>query len=292
MNLEFAVLAPFALLLVAVLGLWIHRTVWMTALFLSVVAAYVTGALHGLAAPWIALLGGLAWLYARARARQGVGVSVIPRLCVGLLFFLLAVALGLALLPGFPRTVIVEGVVLSPQALPYTLALGFPKVVGGIFILGLMHEQRVRSWRELLAVLRRAAPIFLVTAVVVMLLTLALGYVKFDPKWSSLFFLWATANLLFTCLSEEAFFRGFLQRELSEIGTNRRRMAIIALGIAAVMFGLVHLAGGWKYAIAATVAGAGYGLAYLRTQRIEASMAVHFALNATHFLLFTYPALA
>jgi len=40
------------------------------------------------------------------------------------------------------------------------------------------------------------------------------------------------------------------------------------------------------------VAGIGYGWAYRRTGRIEASILTHFSLNSLHFLLFTYPALA
>jgi uncharacterized protein len=282
-------LLPFALLLIAVFGLWIHRAVWMVALAAAVIAGYYTGALQGTAFLWIALLGAAAWMY-RWR-KTSASSSPTHRLIAGLAFLLMALAMGLVLFPGFPRVIVVDGVVLSPGALPWSLALGFPKVVGGIFILGLIHEERVRSWRELGVVLARAAPVFAVTATLVMLLTLSLGYVRFDPKWTPLFLLWAVANLFFTCLSEEAFFRGFLLRELSEIGRNRRSARVIALCIAAGFFGLVHLAGGWKYALAAAFAGAGYGLAYLRTQRVEAGMAVHFALNATHFLLFTYPAL-
>lgn len=290
-NLEqdWIALLPFLLLLLAVLGLWIHRLAWMGALALAVAVGYATGAVHGLAALWLVVLGTLAWLYARVRTRA----SPVPvQLGAGLGFFAFALAMGLALLPGFPRTVVVEGARLSPDALPYTLGLGFPKVAGGIFILGLVHEARVRSWREFGDVLKRAAPVLAATLVAVMLCALALGYVRFDAKWTSLFFLWAAANLFFTCLSEEAFFRGFLQRELARIGSNRQVSALVALAIAAVLFGLVHLGGGWKYAVAATVAGLGYGWAYHRTQRVEAAMAVHFGLNATHFLFFTYPALA
>jgi uncharacterized protein len=277
-------LLPFGLLLIAVLGLWVHRGVSLAALGLSVIAGYVTGALGDLAALWIVLLGVIAWIHARRTGWQ--------RVASGLVYFLFAVALGLLLLPGFPRTVLVENVVLSPGALPYTLGLGFAKVVTGIFILAFMFPERVRSWRDVGQVLVRVAPVFLATVVAVMVLTLALGYVKFDPKWTPVFFTWAISNLFFTCLSEEAFFRAFVQRELAGIGTNRRLSVVIAIAVSALLFGLVHLGGGWKYALAATVAGVGYGIAYQRAQRIEASMAVHFGLNATHFLLFTYPALA
>jgi membrane protease YdiL (CAAX protease family) len=41
----------------------------------------------------------------------------------------------------------------------------------------------------------------------------------------------------------------------------------------------------------ATIAGTGYGLAYQRSGRVEMAILTHFAVNATHFLLFTYPAL-
>jgi membrane protease YdiL (CAAX protease family) len=57
-----------------------------------------------------------------------------------------------------------------------------------------------------------------------------------------------------------------------------------------VLFGLAHIAGGWRYVALATVAGAGYGTVFYRSRRIEASILAHFTLNAVHFLLFTYPA--
>ena len=275
---------PFVLLLAAVFCLWVRRDLALGMLALSVVAGYYTGALTGTAALWVALLGAIAYLQP--------GRTGLQRVATRLVFFLFAVALGLLLFPGFPRTVIVENVVLSPGAMPYTLGLGFAKVVTGIFILAFMHPERVRSWRELGQVLMRVAPVFVVTSVAVMVLTLALGYVQFDPKWTPLFFTWAVVNLFFTCLSEEAFFRGFVLRELQELGSNRKVSALVALVVSSLLFGLVHLAGGWKYALAATLAGFGYGIAYQRTRRLEGSMAVHFGLNATHFLLFVYPRLA
>jgi membrane protease YdiL (CAAX protease family) len=64
-----------------------------------------------------------------------------------------------------------------------------------------------------------------------------------------------------------------------------------ALSVASVLFGLAHAGGGPIYVALATVAGAGYGWAYLRTGKIEASILTHFALNAVHFFGFTYPAL-
>jgi membrane protease YdiL (CAAX protease family) len=282
---------PFLLLLAAVAGLWIHRYVWSTALAAAVIAGYLTGALQGFAACWILILGAMALLYRWRRVHAELPYFRQERVVTGLALFGFALAMGLALFPGFPRTVLVDSVALSPGAAAYSIGLGFPKVVTGIFIFGLLHE-RVRSWREMGEILRSAAPVLLVTLIAVMAIALAMGYVRFEPKWSSLFLVWAPINLLFTCFSEEAFFRGFVQRELAQIGSNRKVAAMVALVVAAVLFGLAHFGGGWQYMCAATVAGLGYGWAYQRTQRVEAAMAVHFGVNAVHFLLFTYPSVA
>jgi membrane protease YdiL (CAAX protease family) len=98
-------------------------------------------------------------------------------------------------------------------------------------------------------------------------------------------------NLFFVCLSEEAFFRGFIQRELSAALRGTRFGAAIAVAVSAGLFGLAHFGGGMSYVVLATAAGLGYAIVYQRTRSIEMSMLAHFALNTVHFLLFTYPAL-
>lgn len=275
---------PFLLLLAAVLGLWVHRALWIGALVAAVAAAYVTGSLHGLAALWIAIAGALASGYAHARSRFG-------RVSLGIAFGLYALAMGLALLPGFDRVVLVGHVLLSPGAAPYDIAVGFPKVVTGLFIVGLISPSLI-SRRGLGGVLRSAAPVFAATALVVMIGVCSMGYTALAPKWTALFLLWAPINLFFTCLSEEAFFRGFVQHQLARAGARSESVQLVALTIGALLFGLAHFGGGTSYVIAATLAGLGYGWAFQRTQRLEAAMAVHFGVNAVHFLLFVYPTFA
>lgn len=275
-------LSPFLLLFIAVAGLWVDRRLWAAALAAAVIAGHLTGALSGFAGLWIAILALLAFGFSRAR-------SALPRALLGLAVFGWALAMALLLLPGFERTLVAGGVVLSPGSVPYDLALGFPKVSAGVLILGLISTQRVRSWSELARVLKHATLPFAVTLIGVMGLCLAVGYVRFEPKWHTLFLVWAPVNLFFTCLAEEAFFRGFVQHELARLGGNPRVAAGLALIVAAVLFGLAHAAGGRMYVAAATLAGLGYGWAYLRTGRIEAAMVVHFGVNLVHILLFTYP---
>ena len=128
-----------------------------------------------------------------------------------------------------------------------------------------------------------------IAAAIFALVAMALGYLDWQPKWTPVFWLWAASNLFFTCLSEEALFRGFIQRELAGAFEGKSYGTWLPIAVSAALFGVAHFAGGWSYVALATAAGLGYAVVYHRTRSIEMAMVAHFALNATHFLLFTYP---
>ena len=65
----------------------------------------------------------------------------------------------------------------------------------------------------------------------------------------------------------------------------------LALVIAALLFGLAHMAAGWHWVLLSGIAGLGYGLAW-RFGGLSAAIATHFGLNLLHFVFFTYPMLA
>jgi hypothetical protein len=178
-------LIPFVLLLVAVIGLWVHRNLWIAALILSIGSGYVTGALRAPALLWIAILALLALAYRSQRARNSRPGQAIA----GIAFFVFALACGMLLLPGFERTTLVPETVLTPGAIPFAVGLGFPKVVTGILILGLINEARIRSAAEARVIARRTTPILLITVVAVLAAVYATGYVKFEPKWTRSSFL-------------------------------------------------------------------------------------------------------
>ncbi|MCC8416011.1 MAG: CPBP family intramembrane metalloprotease [Rickettsia endosymbiont of Gnoriste bilineata] len=124
---------------------------------------------------------------------------------------------------------------------------------------------------------------------VIIVLSIAFEYIKFAPKIPQNLWIWVINNLFFTCVAEEGLFRGFFQESLSQL--KYKYSKDIAILIPALFFGVMHYPGGLKYVILATVAGALYGWIYKVTKRIEASILVHFMLNLTHILLFTYPAI-
>ena len=285
------VLVTYGFLLLALLGLWVRPVVWVAALLGAVGCGYWSGVLSGPAVVWPALLAGACWLY---RTGQGEPARFRRRLQlpVAAIVVLLTFLLGAHLLPGFSNPVLVRDLVLSAGASPYTRYLSFDKALAGLLLIGILGEGRLQSRRDWLAALRRAAPWTLTTTALVLGLALAFGQVALAPKWTPFFWLWALTDLFFTCLAEEAFFRGFLQRELGRTLAGVGGGQLLAVGGSAALFGLAHWAGGWSYVLLAALAGLGYALAFRASGRIEMAILAHFGLNAVHFLLLTYPRLA
>lgn len=250
-----------------------------------------SGLAAGMVAPlglvWLALLFLAAgWL---ARATRPASARPFPRripaLIPGLLLSGLGVALAFGLAPGFSPLVLWEPEVLKPDSAPFGLRLRIEKVLLGVAVLAWFVTPIAA--RGMGQALLRALPVALATLVVVGLLALALDYVRFAPVLPplSVVLAWAAVNLLIVCVIEEGFFRGVVQARLAQ-----RWPAPAAIGVAALLFGLAHIAGGWSYVLLAALAGAGYGLAYhVAGRRLEAAVLAHFLLNAGHFALFTYP---
>jgi uncharacterized protein len=278
-------LAAIGALLATVVALWLRPWwLWIAGASATILAGYVAGILEGPAGLAFVLL---AFALLRFRTQHGPGRAAYATVAI-----VVALLLALHLGPGFHNPVVLRDVVLSPGALPYSQYANFDKGLAGavtIGVLGMARFDAAAGWRR---PIRRAWPVVGGTILVVMAASLALGFVRFEPRWTPIFWVWAPINLLLTCASEEAFFRGFLQREIARDLRGRRHGEAAAVAICALLFGLAHIAGGWRYVLLATIAGAGYGLACQRSGRVEPAILTHFAVNATHFLLFTYPALA
>jgi membrane protease YdiL (CAAX protease family) len=255
------------------------RRIWTLPFALALVSALAGG---------IVDVGGVIVLLVYAVACRAASRAVSPALSMAAhaLMLLVCAALMLHVLTGFRNPQILSQVQFSPDGLPYTQYLNFDKASAGLFLLGLyapdlvarddgFRRSRALAWR------------FGVLLASIIALSLALGFVRWDPKLPPAFPLWALVILFFTALPEEALFRGVVQT-LCE----RRVGTTAAIAIAAVLFGLAHMAGGPVYATLAAVAGAGYGWIFARTRSIGAAIVAHAGIDAVHFLFFTYPALA
>ncbi len=277
----------------AVVALWmaggerasaLRRHLWLGLLGGAVGSALIAGIARPLALLWIGGFAGAAFVFYRAHTSRWLRLTAAAAIVV------LATGLMLHRLPGFENPRVLDGVQFSRDSIPFRLHLNFDKTIIGLFVLGFGHT-RLASRDEWRRMLRLAAPVAGCTIGLVLLGSLALGYVRFDPKVPAAAALWLWVNLCFTCFVEESLFRGFLQAQLQRAWAGTRGGAIAAVLVAAVVFGAAHAGGGPSYVALATLAGAGYGWAFQRTGRIEAAILCHFALNTTHFFLFSYPAL-
>lgn len=200
------------------------------------------------------------------------------------LFLLLGVALAAHRLPGFSSAQPFNAEVLSPGALPFSMALNLDKpLIGFWLLLACPWAAPGVAWRQALRTCLWLLPL---TSGLVLLIAWLAGLVAWAPKWPPNGWWWLANNLLLVCVVEELLFRGYLQGALE-----RAAAPWLALGISSVLFGLAHIGLGGLWVLLAALAGVGYGLARQRGGLL-AAVGVHFGVNLAHFGLFSYPALA
>ncbi|WP_212653880.1 CPBP family intramembrane glutamic endopeptidase [Marinomonas sp. CT5] len=208
------------------------------------------------------------------------------------LFGVFSLVLAMHLLPGFYNEALVLNQKISTDAVPFSLYANFDKGLVGLFLLVYFFRGQARAnYYKKLQNPKEVLVILILTPVVALAFATLLGLIQFDLKVPGFWLSFLAINLLFTCVAEEVFFRGFLQRGLS-VWLEGKLPLLIAPIFSALIFALVHIAAGIEYALVAGVAGLGYSYLFYRTKRIEWSILCHFILNVTHFFLFTYPMLA
>ncbi|WP_371765553.1 lysostaphin resistance A-like protein [Massilia sp.] len=289
MVLSWDFILTFGALALSVLALWVpapqirgsRSWLWSPLLAAACILGVVTGFLTWAAPCWVAGYAGLA-IAARDVSNRWLR---IPLLCATWVAPFLFAAHRF---PGFHNPTLAEGVQFSPGAPAYSVHVNFDMAAVGVILAGVFCE-RLRTFDGWAEMLRRVWPILVSTLVFVLGIGMLVGYVRSDPKWTpySLFVL--TANLLFTCVTEEAFFRGFTLVGLEKLMSKWRFGTAIAAVVSAVLFGLAHVKGGPVLIALATIAGLHYATAFVVTRRIEGAILAHFVLNAVHFIGFTYP---
>ncbi|MFB2862878.1 lysostaphin resistance A-like protein [Aeromonas sp. MdU4] len=191
-----------------------------------------------------------------------------------------AVALTLHLVPGFNNLKVLDQALAGPDSIPFNMYLNLdkPLLFFGLLLAcpTLLGQGGTIRWRPLaLLILPLGA---------LLVIAWQLGALKPEVALPNWWWLFALNNLLFTCVAEEALFRGVIQQRLAD-----RSRPWIAIVVGALLFGAIHLPGGPLLALFATLAGCCYGLAFQLSRRLTVAILIHFAFNFAHLALFTYP---
>lgn len=277
----------FFALAMSFISLWVRKTpaIWGSFLLIAYVLAFQAKIVG-----WLSLVPVLILLLCHFILKKDLQKST--RFILFCIVTGISLALAFHFLPGFHNWQLASQLCLSPGAYPYNLWLNFDKPFIGLFVLAFalpLIDSRARLWQ----VLKVAIPFSIIGILIMLWISMHFKLVQWDPKIPMITVIWLIDNLIFVAVPEEAFFRGFIQRELYQWFGRSHGSAIGSIFITSLFFTLLHLfwVADLGFLSLVFIASLIYGAIYQATESIEASILCHFGLNAVHFFFFTYPAL-
>ncbi len=187
---------------------------------------------------------------------------------------------------------IFDGIRFSTISAPFWMGINIEKSICGIILAAFLLKIS-RSFSEWKTILKEFLPIYIILTLILLLPAFITGFIKYDFKLPDNMYLFIANNLLLTCLAEEVIFRGFLQKNIHDILAKTFKMSqaapLVSITFTSLLFGILHFKSGFLMVIFAFIAGIGYGYAYQKSWKIETAILVHFGVNITHFIFFTYP---
>ncbi len=270
------------LLGLSILAVWLpNRRAWLAPYGCFIICALASGWIQPIAVLSLCTFSLVVWL--SVLNLQGWKAYAVNTLVV-----LTALVAAAHIAPGFLSFSALEDTQLSDKTAWSALRFSADKPSIGLFLLVANRDFLCRSFSEFGRSLSAIAVVIIAGCAAIYLFSLQIGFIEVDVSFSWAIAIWFVRNLIFTVVAEEALFRGFIQPKIAtQLST--RYASIIAVLLTALLFGSVHLYGGWQYGLIATIAGALYGYAFMKTGKIEMAMVAHVVLNLGHILFFSYP---
>ncbi|KTB89391.1 CAAX protease [Pseudomonas syringae ICMP 11293] len=257
---------------------------WLTFCLLS--SGYALALFHGNLDPSAALSFGalfIAWFCVTRSSYSSI------RLCGHGLFIVTGLALAFHLAPGFNNANVIEATRFSADAALFSMDLNLDKPLIGFWLI--LACPWILPKVDVAHSLQTGLLALIVTSAFCMTAAVMLNVVGWTPKWPAQGLIWLLNNLLLVTLTEELFFRAYLQGSLMRLFKSSRYATALSITLAAGLFGLAHAGAGPQWVALAGMAGVGYGIAF-RFGGLQAAVISHLGLNLVHFGLFTYPMLA
>ncbi|MGJ8530088.1 CPBP family intramembrane glutamic endopeptidase [Maritalea sp.] len=275
-------MASITLLGLSILFVWMPtKQAWLVPYACFLICAIASG--------WVQPIGLLSLcVFGLIIRLSALGLQKWKAYAVNTLVVITALVAASHLAPGFTTLSLFENAQLSENTSWTALRFTADKPSFGLFLLVAKRDFLCSSLREFGRALNATIVVILAGCACIYLLSLMIHFMTFDISLSWLVAIWFIRNLVFTVVAEEVFFRGFVQPTI-EGSLRTRHKAIIALLMTSLLFGVVHLYGGWQYGLLATAAGILYGYAFMNSRKLEMAMLAHVALNTGHMFFFSYP---
>lgn len=214
------------------------------------------------------------------------------RMLIGIICSAVSMALIWHLFVGFDNFSLLKGVVISPRgpAVNFTLPFDIPFV--GLFALALLPNLTTErdDWEEMLGK-TLVLSIFSTLILIVVFLAFRLG--EYNLKSQPLLIFWYLLTLVLVIVPEEAFYRGYLQKEI----TTRLPNALspfLAIITVAFLFATtrVWIAPSSGYFFFLLIESILYGAIFHLTGFLESAILARFIFLGAHLFFFTYPTFA
>lgn len=263
----------FFCLMMALVSMWFYRSAWGWAPLLLV--SYVLALETGIAQPISVIPIGALFICCLILKQH---YPIIYRLFIGTAVVLISLGLNFHLIPGFSNLKMQGG-----------FWMNYDKPFIGFFALALLIPliQTKSEWKHLII---KATPLIFGAMICLAIIALTTNTVQWDVKIPSNFLLRILTNLCLVVIPEEAFFRGFVQGQITKALKSGIQAPIISITLSSLLFVFCHLE--WHSSMAMLVcvliAGIFYGGIYYYTHKIEATILCHFSVNLVHMICFSY----
>ena len=191
-------------------------------------------------------------------------------------------------LPNIDNIELLNNIKLSKNSSNFDLWLNFDKPLIAIFLLFFAYNPP-RKFSDYKNIFSQTIKLFVLLLIILLALGTFGNFLVFDSKFPNfqITFLWLIKMIFLTIFAEEFFFRFFIQNSVILLFKNSKYFSknseIICLIFTSIIFGLTHFGQGFVFILLATICGFFYGLIFIRTRYIEASILLHFLINFTHF---------
>lgn len=278
-------LIAYVLVSISVLSLWIKKSVWLWAPILAV--SYILALLNGIA-QWVTLIPIIILLL--AHLTLSFSIEGLPRIFITLIAIMISVGLLWELIRGFSDLVIASNIRHDESSMTYTLWLNYGIPFIGIFPLAFSHH--LLSGRKWISFSYKGLPLAIVTSIIGIAILWAFGWIVYSPKISLGMLSWFLLICFIEIIPEEAFFRGFMQKELSHIP--KRGMVIISILLTAIVYACsgIVLSTSMYFFLSRFIISILLSIIYHYTKQVETPVFSRIFMEGTHFFLFSYPLLA